>query len=274
MLGTRPTTTSSMPLSPSVQRLLRYTATIAALALSSATFTSAQPTAQLPFGPGEKLTYSVRVSRFGTVGRGTLSVEGPVTVREVETYVLRFELRARVGFLTAVDRTASWIDPQRMATLRFHKHERHPLSKYDERVELYPQDQRWERAPTDTGTSPTDAPLDELSFMYFVRTLPLVADTTYELTRHFEAGRNPIQVKVVRRESLVTDAGTFATVLVELRVKDPRRYRGEGIIRIHLSDDRYRLPVRIESSMPLFGATVLTLASHSYGADYAAAGAH
>ncbi|HJU73182.1 MAG TPA: DUF3108 domain-containing protein [Gemmatimonadaceae bacterium] len=227
---------------------------------------------ELPFAPGEQLTYKVRVGKFGTVGKGTMTVEGPVLVRDVQTYVLRFELKARVAFVSAADRTASWIDPQRMASLRFHKHERHPLSKHDERVELYPDDHRWERAPGDTGVSPTGAPLDELSFIYFVRTLPLVPDTTYELTRHFEAGRNPIKVTIVRRDTLVTEAGTFATVFVELRVKDPRRYKGEGVIGIHLSDDRLRLPVRITSAMPVLGSTILTLAAYTQGATVATAG--
>ena len=220
--------------------------------------------AHLPFGPGERLTYRVRVSRFGSIGKMTMSVEGPVSVRDVEAYVLRLDLRARVGFLTAVDRTASWIDPERMASLRFHKHERHLLARHDERVELFPEDRRWERVPRDSGVSPTDAPLDELSFMYFVRTLPLVADTTYELTRHFEPGRNPVLVKVVRRERIETEAGSFPAVLVELHVKDPRRYRGMGVISIHLSDDGNRLPLRIASVMPLLGSTVLTLIAHAY----------
>jgi hypothetical protein len=255
-------------------RVLAATA-IAAAALGLASLSlSAQALPELPFGPGEQLTYSVRVSKLGTVGRGTMTVEGPVAVRDVNTYVLRFSLRARFGFLTAEDRTSSWIDPQRMAVLRFHKHERHPLSKHDEKVELSPHDGRWERSPSDTGVSPTDAPLDELSFIYFVRTLPLVPDTTYELTRHFESGRNPIQVKVVRRDTVVTEAGTFPTVFVELRVKDPRRYKGEGVIGIHFSDDHLRLPVRITSSMPVLGATVLTLTAHTRTGDYAVTGAH
>jgi uncharacterized protein DUF3108 len=241
----------------------------AALTLSSATL-PAQTTVSLPFAPGEQLTYSVRVGKLGRVGRGTMTVKGPIVVRDVEAYALHFDLRARVGFLTAVDRTCSWIDPQRMATLRFQKHERHPLSKYDENVELFPHEQRWERAVGDSGVSPTDDPLDELSFIYYVRTLPLVADTTYEFTRHFESGRNPIQIKVVRRDTLVTEAGKFPTVFVEMRVKDPRRYKGDGVIGIHLSDDSHRMPVRITSSMPLFGSTVLTLIAHSYAAEYAA----
>lgn len=255
-------------------RVLACTAIAAAALGLTSSYLSAQALPELPFAPGEQLTYSVRVSKLGTVGRGTMTVEGPEAVRDVDTYVLRFSLRARFGFLTAEDRTSSWIDPQRMAVLRFHKHERHPLSKHDEKVELFPQDGRWERSPSDTGESPTDAPLDELSFIYFVRTLPLVPDTTYELTRHFESGRNPIQVKVVRRDTLVTEAGTFPTVFVELRVKDPRRYKGEGVIGIHFSDDHRRLPVRIASSMPVLGATVLTLTAHRRAGDYAATAAH
>ena len=178
----QPASVCSMPLTSHTPRNFAATATAIATALGlSSSSLAGQSLAELPFGPGEQLTYSVRVSKLGTVGRGTLTVEGPVIVRDVETYVLRFSLRARFGFLTAEDRTSSWIDPQRMAALRFHKHERHPLSKYDEKVELFPQDGRWERSPSDTGVSPTDAPLDELSFIYFVRTLPLVPDTTYEL---------------------------------------------------------------------------------------------
>jgi len=46
-----------------------------------------------------------------------------------------------------------------------------------------------------------------------------------------------------------------------MRVKDPERYGGEGVIRLHLSDDVHRYPIRIESSVPVLGATVLTLES-------------
>jgi hypothetical protein len=54
---------------------------------------------------------------------------------------------------------------------------------------------------------------------------------------------------------------------VEMRVKDPRRYKGEGVLRIHLTDDACRIPVRIESTMPVLGTTVLTLESHTHASD-------
>jgi Protein of unknown function (DUF3108) len=107
--------------------------------------------------------------------------------------------------------------------------------------------------------SPSDTPLDELSFMYFIRTLPLEPNSTYRFNRHFDAARSPTSVKVVRREIIATPAGRFQTILVEMRVKDPRRYHGEGVIRINLSDDAMRIPVRIESTMPVVGTAVMTL---------------
>jgi hypothetical protein len=214
---------------------------------------------QLPFAVGERLTFRARIARIGATGRATMWVEGPVSVRGRSVYVLRFEFQGGLGPVKAVDRTESWLDARAMTSVRFHKHERHPLSRFTERVELFPEQRRWEAEDGRMGDSPTDAPLDELSFMYFVRTLPLAGDATYRFNRHFEAGRNPACVRIVRRETLATPAGDFRTVLVELRVRDPRRYRGEGVIRINLTDDARRLPVRIESTMPIVGNAVLTL---------------
>ncbi|HEX6574712.1 MAG TPA: DUF3108 domain-containing protein, partial [Gemmatimonadaceae bacterium] len=66
---------------------------------------------------------------------------------------------------------------------------------------------------------------------------------------------------VIRREVVATPAGRFQTVLVEMRVRDARRYKGEGVIRINLTDDSMRIPVRIESAMPVVGTAVMTLES-------------
>ena len=233
-----------------------------ALALAAAT-AGAQPAAPLPFGVGERMTYTARVAKLGKVGTATMSVTGPVDVRGTATWLLAFDFSARVGPVKAVDRSKSWLDPQQLAALRFHKHERHPLSHHDERVELYPAERRWDGGDGTGGYSPTAAPLDELSFMFYLRTLALAPDTTYTFSRHFDAARSPTSLRVVKRERVTTGAGEFATVLVELRVKDPRRYKGTGTIRINLSDDAQRVPVRIESAMPVIGTAVLTLDSYT-----------
>lgn len=243
---------------------------IAAIEMCAASSAPAQSPEHLPFGVGEQLVYRVRIPKVKMGGRGVMSVEGPEDVRGAEAYVLRFDFKASLGPIKAANHEQSWLDPQRMAALRFQKRERHPLGSLDEAVELFPEERRWEMANGQAGDSPTDAPLDELSFIYFVRTLPLVPDTTYTFDRHFEPGRNPITVRVLAAEAITTNAGEFATVLVEMRVKDPRHYRGEGVIRINLTDDEQRLPVRIESVMPQIGSTVFTLESYTRPAVHVA----
>jgi hypothetical protein len=59
--------------------------------------------------------------------------------------------------------------------------------------------------------------------------------------------------------------GELHVILVEMRVYDPQHYKGEGIIRVHLTDDACRLPARIESTMPVVGTAVLTIASQNTG---------
>src|SRR5690606_30949590 len=212
-------------------------ALLACVALAGSASAVGQPAGSLPFAVGERLTYRAGVSGLGTIGRGAMWIEGPDTIRGRDVVRLRFEFMARVGFVKAMDRTDSWLDPDGMTGMRFLKEERHPLSKHEEAVELYPDDGRWTDGAGGEGEFGTEHPLDELSFMYFVRTLPLDADTLLSFDRHYDEARNPTTVRMVGRDTIETGAGRFAAVELEMRVKDARRYRGEGVIRIHVSDD-------------------------------------
>ena len=217
----------------------------------------------LPFRIGERLVYEGRVR--GITGRGTMWIDGPVDVRGVATYELHFDFFARVGPLSVSQKSTSWLDPERMAALRFEKRERHLLARREEVIELFPDERRWQAKNGEAGISPTAMPLDELSFIYFIRTLPLSSDSTLRLARHFDLDRSPTLIRVLGREQVDTPAGSFGTVVVEMRVRDPQHYKGEGRIRFSISDDRCRLPVRIESAIPNAGTVVLTLADS--GAD-------
>jgi hypothetical protein len=236
---------------------------LAALAALHTEQLPSQESAELPFRIGERLVYDGRVR--GISGRGTMWIDGPVDVRGIPTYELHFDFRARVGPLSVSQKSTSWLDPERMAAMRFEKRERHLLARREEAIELFPDERRWRARDGETGASPTAAPLDELSFIYFIRTLPLSSDSTLRFVRHFDPERNPTLVRVLGREKVDTPAGSFATVVVEMRVRDPQHYKGEGRIRFSISDDRCRLPVRIESVIPDAGTVVLTLADA--GAD-------
>ena len=242
--------------------ILRLLAGLALLGSLTAPL-SAQGVRRLPFGVGEKFTYALSVSRVGTIGRGEMWIEGPVIVKGISTWVLRFDTKAGFAMVRGKDFTTSWYDPSRGASVKFDKREREPLSNHDEVIEMDPATKSWTEVGGSrmAGESPTDAPLDELSFLYFIRTLPLADDSLRSFQRHFDAARNPTTIRVIGRESINTKAGTFPTLIVEMKVRDPRHYRGEGTIRINLSDDDHRIPVRIQSEMPVFGTATLTLES-------------
>ncbi len=232
---------------------------LAALALVISVPVAAQETGAPPFAIGEHFTYGVKVAKMGATGHGEMWVAGPEVVRGTETYVLHFDSQAGLGPFRASDKTTSWIDPQRMAALRYSKVEHHLFGSHADEVEIYPTQRRWTAADGTSGESTTDSPLDELSFIYFIRTLPLADDSVYVVERHYDAQRNPTTIRVLAHEEIETKAGKFQTLKVEMKVKDPRHYKGEGTIVFNFTDDARRIPVRIESTVPVYGKTVLTL---------------
>lgn len=248
---------------------LRRTLAIAALALLASAGPAAPegqaPRPALPFGPGEEMVYHAS-SRLGRIGTGTLRVEGPEEVAGRRTLLLRFDFSGRLGPARVEDHTRSWLDPARFHALRYSKRERSPVTRADVDVQFDPARRSWRTEAGDTGSLTTDEPLDELSFLYFLRTLSLEDGQTLNLRRHYDPDRNPVEVRVLGRRQTRTPAGEFATVEVEMRVRDPQRYRGKGgSIRLFLTDDERRIPVRIESSVPVLGRMVMTLVSHTPG---------
>ena len=215
--------------------------------------------APLPFAVGERLEYVARAPH-GLKGKATMWIEGPETVRGVSTMVLRFDFSTRIGFVRISDRTTSWLDPMRFAAMRFDKQELRFMARHAEHVELSPATRDWTEEDGRTGKSPTSEPLDELSFIYWLRTVSLEPEQSLTLERHFDPARNPTVIRSLGRGHVDTPLGTFVTRDVEMRVRDARNYKGEGVIRFSFSDDACRRPVRIESTIPEAGTVVMTLA--------------
>jgi hypothetical protein len=221
----------------------------------------AQAPRPLPFAVGERLSYETKAGRFS--GRAEMWIEGPVEVQGIDAMVLRFTFSTKVGPFGVSDATNSWWDPARRATLRYEKRERHLLARHTEDVTIDRTSGHWRSTDGREGDSPSEAPLDELSFIYFIRTLDQAGEATLQLSRHFDAARNPTTIRFVGRDSVTTPAGTFATQVVEMHVRDARNYKGEGVIRFSISDDVCRRPVRIASTIPGAGNVVMTLVAAS-----------
>lgn len=218
---------------------------------------------KLPFPVGEVLEYRVNVRLGGDIGYGQMRVEGPVVERGVPVWRLVSEMKAKRAFVKATDRTTSWVDPVKFATLRFEKSERHPLSNSDELVEMDLAAGTWQDDKGTPQSLGSPLPLDELSFLYFLRTIPLDREGAHTFNRHFDEARNPTLVTVGPEEVVETAAGSFVTRVVIMHVRDPKHYKGVGLIKLNIDLSPCRLPVRIVSRMPIVGTTTLSLVSRS-----------
>jgi hypothetical protein len=229
--------------------------------LGCAAVAGAQAPDSLPFGCGERLTFGIHASKFGTIGHATMTVDGPEFVRGVPTLLVEMDTRIGVLFMHASDSNKSWIDPRHMTALRFEKHQRRPFSALDDSVEIFPDLHQWTATHGAGGSIADPDPLDELSFIYFLRTFPFGPDTTYSFDRMYDRRRNSTTVRIVKRELLRTAAGEFLTDKLEIHFKDGPQWKDDWVVHLWISQDPCRLPVRMESAVPILGSGYLTLES-------------
>lgn len=225
----------------------------------------AQGRAVVPFGPGERYTYDVK---FGVlkVGSGSMEVAGPVDVRGREAYHTTFRVRGGTFFYKVDDRFESWIDTRTLSSLRFVQDQQEGRRERERDYELYPERAAY-REKGDTQDRPSVGnPLDDGSFIYFVRTLPLRTGDTYAVDRYFKPDRNPVRIRVLRRERVTVPAGTFNAIVVQpsIRTKSKNIFSEGGRAEIWFSDDDERVMLQMKSQLS-FGSLNLYLKSRQSG---------
>jgi hypothetical protein len=218
--------------------------------------------APVPFGPGERMEYQVRLGRF-SVGEGHMEVHGMDMIRGHRSYHVSMGVRGGVPLARVNNLLQSWIDVEKLTSRRFIQDQNEVRTKRFRQFEFYPEERRWERADIDEGGElPTDLPLDDISFVYYVRSLPLEVGETYTLDRYFQEDGNPVVVRVVRKDRIQVPAGTFNTIVVQPIIQTRGLFGEGGEAEIHFSDDNRRLLVQMKSRVPIVGSLSLHL-THS-----------
>ncbi len=213
----------------------------------------------VPFGPGERLSYQVKMGAF-SVGEGLLAVEGIETVRGHSTYHLAMELAGGIPLARVDDRFQSWLDVETLISRRFVQRIREAGYESDRHYEILPEEGRWERADEDNSEEmPTSFPLDDISFLYFVRTLDLSPGKEYRFDRYFKKDGNPVVVKVVGRETVEVPAGTFETVVVRPVIQTDGLFSEGGEAELYFSDDENHYLVFMRVKIPLVRSMTLHL---------------
>lgn len=208
--------------------------------------------APTPFGAGEHLTYHVKVGVIGA-GNGWLSIEGFERVRGNLTYRAAMGLQGRFMFFSLNDFYKSWFDVHTLQSWRFTR-DAHEGSYHGTRdFVFFPERMRWERQDNDeSGPLPTAAPLDDISFIYFIRTLPLEVGETYTFNRYFKESGNPVSIQVLRKDHRKTDAGEFDVIVVRPTFQDEGLFSERGEAELEFSDDARRLLVYMWVDLPYF----------------------
>lgn len=227
--------------------------------------------AQVPFGPGERMGYEVRLGIFGDVGEGSMEVVGIDTIRGRPSYHLRFDLEGKVLFASVDDRMQSWLDVSRLMAWRFQQDQKEVTYERHRRLDFFPDRGEWVRTNlmgdggTKTGPLATDEPLDDVSFLYYARTLPLEVGETYTLDRYWEQDGNPVVLEVLRREEVTVPVGTFQTVVVRPIIQTDGLFGEGGEAEVYFTDDDQRMLVKLKAKVPVIGSLSIHLESYTPG---------
>jgi hypothetical protein len=223
------------------------------------------PIAEVPFGPGEISEYLVKLGPL-SVGGGLMQVVSVEPIRGHSAYHLSWQIQGGIPLARVNDHYQSWVDIETLATIRSFQNIREVRYRANRSYEIYPEAGFWER--TDTGDSEkliTDLPLDDISFIYYARTVPLVMGKTYTLDRYFRADRNPVILEVLRKETITVPAGTFETIVVRPIIKAGGLFGEGGEAELYFTDDERRILVRLSSKVPVMGSLSLHLRNYQPG---------
>ncbi|HEY9225104.1 MAG TPA: DUF3108 domain-containing protein [Gemmatimonadaceae bacterium] len=216
---------------------------------------NAQQPLHIPFKVGERLTYHAKLN-FINAGTATMSVEGIEDIRGHPAYHTIFDVKGKILFFHVDDHYESWFDTTTLVSLRHIQHIDESKYKADKTYDFYPERQVYVRNGQERPS--VAEPLDEGSFVYFLRSVPLEVGKTYEFNRYYNAERNPVIVKVDRRERIKVPAGEFDALVLKPIIKSKGLFSESGDAEVWLADDPSRTLLRLKSKLP-FGTLYLEL---------------
>ena len=173
------------------------------------------------------------------------------SIRGREAWHTSFGIRGGLAFYKVNDRYESWFDTRSLASLRYHQQIDEGNYERQSQFEIYPD----RRVFVDSrgGEQPTaEEPLDDGSFLYFLRTIPLEVGKEYTFERYFRLDRNPVRIKVLRLDRVTVPAGTFDAVVVQPIIKTKGIFSENGRAEVWLSNDEHRIMLQMKSRFSRF----------------------
>ncbi|MDP3909556.1 MAG: DUF3108 domain-containing protein, partial [Gemmatimonadales bacterium] len=210
------------------------------------------------FPTGERLTFQAKYGLFN-VGTAVMEVMGIDTVRGIETVHIQFRISGGALWYHLDQTIESWVGRWDFRSRRYVSIQDERDRHRERRFEIFPDSGFYREEGRDTAFATVLEPLDDASFLYWVRTLPLEIGKRYEYSRYFRPDLNPVIIEVLGRERVSVAGKKWQAVVIRPKIPRARGLFGEkSETRIWLSDDERRIVLAIQSNFS-FGQVTLKL---------------
>ncbi len=216
--------------------------------------------ASVPWSVGERLRYDVKFG-FIKAGSGEMLMVGVEQMRGRPAWRGRFSVHGGLLAMRVDDVLETWMDVTTLSSLRFQQDFSEIGRERQKTFDIFPEKATYLQLGKTEKASVAE-PLDDGSFLYFIRTVPLVVGKSYEFNRYFIPDRNPVRIRVLRRETVNVPAGTFDCIVIQPIIKTKGIFSENGEAEIWLTDDSRRIMVQMKSKLA-FGSLNLYLRTMS-----------
>ena len=216
---------------------------------------------------GEHLMFDLTYS-FYKAGTATMSVVGKEWVNGGECYHVQTTAKSNKfisTFYKVLDRVNSFIDIKGIFSRRLEKRLREGGYKSDRYIDFY--HDRLLALNTKEKYAFAEIPLyvqDILSSLYFIRTFDLDVGKAEEVQAYADGKVYTLKIIVHKREKVEVPAGIFTCLKVEPVLKSEGLFRQKGRLHVWLTDDRYKIPVKMTSKV-VIGSIASKLVSYQTG---------
>lgn len=216
------------------------------------------------FGAGERITYRVHYG-FVTAGEAELLIDNKLhTINDRPSY--RIELRGRTTGLAdklygVNNNWGTYLDTAAVVPHRFYRHIKEGNYRKNEVVHFKQLNQKavvsilskdnQEIKTTDAYTVPANVQ-DLVSGYYYLRTLNykiLKPGEVVSVEAFFDKEVYDMKVRFLGREKVKTELGKQNALVLSPILPENSLFKGEGAVKIWLSDDRHKIPLKIRANM-------------------------